>query len=132
MKKLKKIIKTNREEKGFTLVEVLFSFLLLLIAILFMTNIIIYSLEGNKKSRIRLEVSQKLVYCKNQLLSKSFDSEELKDGHTSIDEPLFRIDWNINSISPTLKKIKLSILYKTLKKQIYFYKSKYIKEVKND
>lgn len=119
-------------ENGFTLIEVLVSWLLVLLALLFISKIIVFSFDGIKKSRIRLEITQKLETCKNQLLSKPFDSQELKDGHSSIDDGVFRVTRDISSLCLTLKEIKLSIAYKTLSKQIYFYKSMYIKEVKND
>jgi prepilin-type N-terminal cleavage/methylation domain-containing protein len=134
MKDIKKIkkMKSQEKEKGFTLIELLVSLLLVLLALLFMFNIIIFSIDGSKKSHIRLQLSQKLESCKNRLLSKSFDSVELKDGYLSIDEDPFKICQTINSISPVLKKIKISISYRSLTRQIFFYKSKYIKEVKND
>ncbi len=119
-------------ENGFTLIEVMASWLLVLLAILFIFKIIVFSFDGIKKSRIRLEIAQKLETCKNQLLSKPFDSDELEDGHSSTDDGLFRVTRDISSLSLTLKEIKLSIAYKTLNKQIYFYKSMTIKEVKND
>jgi prepilin-type N-terminal cleavage/methylation domain-containing protein len=134
MKDIKKIekMKSQEKEKGFTLIELLVSLLLVLLALLFIINIIVFSIDGNKKSYIRLQLSQKLESCKNLLLSKPFDSAELKDGHSSTDEEPFKINQDINSISPVLKKIKMSISYKSLTRQIFFYKSKYIKEVKND
>jgi prepilin-type N-terminal cleavage/methylation domain-containing protein len=134
MKNIKKIekMKSQEKEKGFTLIELLVSLLLVLLALLFIFNIIVFSIDGSKKSHIRLHLSQKLESCKNRLLSKPFDSEELKDGHSSIDEKPFKIYQAINSISPVLKKIKISISYRSLTRQIFFYKSRYIKEVKND
>lgn len=119
-------------ENGFTLIEVMASWLLVLLAILFISKIIVFSFDGIKKSRIRLEITQKLETCKNQLLSKPFAAEELKDGHSSIDDGLFKVTRHISSLSLTLKAIKLSIAYKTLSKQVYFYKSMTIKEVQND
>jgi prepilin-type N-terminal cleavage/methylation domain-containing protein len=125
-------MKQQEKEKGVTLVELLISLMLVLVALLYLSNIFVFSIDGTKKSLIRLHLSQKLEFKKNLLLSKSFDSEELKDGHYSIDEDLFKIYQDIISISPTLKRIKISIFYKSLSRQIFFYKSKYIKEVKND
>lgn len=131
LKKIKKM-KQQEKEKGFTLVELLVSLMLILVALLYISNIIIFSINGSKKSYIRLQVLQKLEFCKNLLLSKPFDSAELKDGHSSVDEAPFKTYQDIISISPTLKRIKISVFYKSLSRQIFFYKSKYIKEVKND
>jgi prepilin-type N-terminal cleavage/methylation domain-containing protein len=131
LKQIKKV-KQQEKEKGFTLVELLISLMLILVALLFILNIIVFSIDGSKKSYIRLQLSQKSESYKNVLLSKPFDSMELQDGQSSIDEAPFKIYQDIISISPTLKRIKISIFYKSLSRQIYFYKSKYIKEVKND
>lgn len=127
-----KMKRLNENEGGFTLIEVLVSWVLVLLALLFVGDIIIFSINGTGMSRTRMEMSQKLEACKNELLAKPFDSAELEDGSfSSIDGP-FKINRHINSVSSTLKKVTLSITYKILCKQIYFYKSKYIEEVDND
>ena len=63
LKKIKKM-KQQEKEKGFTLVELLVSLMLILVALLFILNIIVFSIDGSKKSYIRLQVSQKLESCK--------------------------------------------------------------------
>jgi prepilin-type N-terminal cleavage/methylation domain-containing protein len=134
-KKMKNTVglkKMKSKESGFTLIELLFTMLLVLLALLLMSNVIIRSIDGNKKSYIRFQLSQELESGKNRLLSKPFDSEELKNGCYAVQEKYFKIVRSISSLSPTLKIIKLSISYKTLTRQIFFYKSRYIKEVYND
>ena len=113
--------------KGFTLIETLVSLVLIALAILLIAKVIVCAFDGHKKSRIRLNVSQELEFCKNQLLSKSFDSDELKVGSYSKKENHIKKNWQIKSITPTLKIIHLVISYKGLTKRVYFYKSKYIK-----
>lgn len=132
MKHTSRTIKRKSKEKGFSLIELLFTMLLVLAALLLMSNVIIRSIDGNKKSYIRFQLSQKLESGKNRLLSKPFDSEELKDGRSVTQEDSFKVVRSISSLSPTLKVITLSISYKTLTRQIFFYKSRYIKEVYND
>jgi len=116
-----------RYNKGFTLIETLVSLLLIAMAILLIAKVIVCAFDGLKKSRIRLNVSQEMESCKNQLLSKSFDCNELKAGSYSKKENHIKKNWEIKSITPTLKIIHLSISYKGLTKRVYFYKSKYIK-----
>lgn len=119
-------------EGGFTLVEALVSWALVLLALLFVGDIIIFSINGTGMSRTRIEMSQRLESYKNELLTKPFDSTELLVGSFSFVDGPFKITRHIADVSSTLKKVTLSITYKTLCKQLYFYKSKYIEEVDND
>ncbi|MCU0286796.1 MAG: hypothetical protein MUF15_10400 [Acidobacteria bacterium] len=121
-----------KNEMGFTLVEVMVSWLLVLLALLFVGDIIIFCINGTGMSRVRMEIAQKLEACKTELSAKPFDAVELADGFSSVVEAPFKINRHIETLNPTLKKITVSITYKTLRKQIYFYKSKYIKEITND
>ena len=130
MKQLKQV--KNNDNDGFTLIEVIVSWLLVLLALLFVGDIIIFSVSGTGMSRIRMEISQKLESCKTELAAKAFDSMEFDNGTSSTVDGPFKINRHITSLSPTLKRVTLSITYKTLSKQIYFYKSKYIEEVDND
>jgi Tfp pilus assembly protein PilV len=121
-----------KNEGGFTLIEVIVSWVLVLLALLFVGDIIIFAVNGTGMSRIRIEISQKLEACKNELAGKPFDSAELEAGYYSSNEGPFKINIQIDGLSSTLKKVTLAITYKTLCKKIYFYKSKYIEEVDND
>jgi len=134
MKKYEELEKTARGQTqgGFTLIETLVSWALVLLGILFISRVVIFSLDGLKKTRIRLEISQKVESYKNRLLSKPFHSPDLADGFDCLEEGLYKIDRYISSISPTLKKIKFVISYKILTRQLIFYKSKFIREVRND
>lgn len=127
-----KMKRLNENEGGFTLIEVIVSWVLVLLALLFVSDIIIFSINGTGMSRTRMEMSQKLESFKTQLAAKPFNSEELEGGSFSTVEGPFKINCHIVSLSSTLKKVRLSITYKTLCKQIYFYRSKYIEEVDND
>ena len=119
-------------ERGFTLVEIIVSWMLVLLSLLFVCRIVVFAFDSFKKSRIRLQMTQKLESSKNLLLSKPFQSTDLSAGHTAGEDGLFKIDQEITDLSPTLKRIRLSISYKILTRQIIFYKSKYIPGVKND
>ncbi len=137
MRHYKDINRKMMKEKGFTLVETLFSLLLILLAILLMTRVIICAVDGLKKSRIRFNTIQEIESRKNRLLSTPFDSVELEDGSYSKEENHFKMKWIIKSITPTLKVIDLWVSYRGLTKRAYFYRSKFIKnnretEEKND
>lgn len=134
MKKLEELEKMVRVQTqgGFTLVETLVSWALVLLGIIFICRVVVFSLDGLKKSRIRLEISQKVESYKNRLLSKPFQSPDLVDGFDCLEDGFYKIDRYISSISPTLKKIKFVISYKVLTRQFIFYKSKFIREVNND
>jgi prepilin-type N-terminal cleavage/methylation domain-containing protein len=122
----------SQKKKGFTLIEVLISLLLVLIALLSISRILIFTLEGNKKSFVLSQLTQQLESYKDKLISLQFDSKELEPGTTTILDHPFKTVKTISNISPTLKIIRLSIIYEAIIQSIYFYKSKYIKEVKND
>jgi Tfp pilus assembly protein PilV len=119
-------------QRGFTLVEIIVSWMLVLLSLLFICRVVVFAFDSFKKSRIRLHMSQKLESAKDLLLSKPFHSSDLEEGYTAVEEGLFKIDRKITDLSATLKRIRLSISYKTLTRQLIFYKSKYIQEVKND
>lgn len=137
MKKINVLEKTDRRrrqegQEGFTVIEAIVSWMVVILGLLFIGRILVFSFDGLKKSRIRLEMSQEVESYKNRLLSKPFLSPDLADGFVRLEDGEFKIDRYISSISPTLKKIKFVITYKVLTRQFIFYKSKFIREVSND
>ena len=136
-KKNKKQFKKPEKDSGFTIIETLFSLLLISLALMSISQMITAAIGAQKKSSLRFNMQQKIEYCRNQLLSKSFAAAELEEGSYSTAENPLKINWDIKNISPTLKFIHLSVSYKKITKKAYFYKSRYIKnneptEVKND
>ncbi|NIM13654.1 MAG: hypothetical protein GTO45_16170 [Candidatus Aminicenantes bacterium] len=126
---------------GFTILETFIALLIAALALVLVSNIIVSAIGVHKRSYIRLQITQKIESCKNQLLSKPFDAAELQDGHYSKEDHLFILKQDIISITPTLKIIHISVIYKykyhRITKKTYFYKSKYInapisKEVNHD
>lgn len=122
----------KKSEKGFTLIETIFSLLIVFIALIFICKTLIFSIYTNRNSLIRFEIIQKYEYYKYYLYSKSFNSNELKKGDYSKHEKFFKINWTVKNITTSLKKIKIKISYKNLTKQNFIYKSKFIKEIKNE
>ncbi len=125
---------TRKNQKGFTLIETMISLVLVSMGLILISNIILFSMDAHRKSTIRFNMLQKLEYYKTKLITRPFDSSELQDGSYARDDEKFKLSWSIKSITPTLKKIRLTILYQgtVFNKKIYFYKSKFIKEMKND
>ncbi len=126
----KKVLGQNRN--GFTLIDSLFSLILIILALLFITKIFFFSMKGNQRSFTRLQLSQEMETCKNRFLSKPFHSPELAEGRATSENDRLKIASTIHTISPGLKKITLSVSSQYLTRQTYFYKSRYIKEVKYD
>jgi Tfp pilus assembly protein PilV len=126
-KKNKKQFKKPGKGSGFTIIETLFSLLLISLALVSISQMITAAIDAQKKSTLRFNMQQKIEYCRGQLASKSFAAAELEEGnYSSLENPL-KINWDINNISPTLKLIHLSVSYKKITKEAYFYISKYIK-----
>jgi hypothetical protein len=113
--------------KGFTIIETLFSLLLVSLALVFISQVIISSINGQRKSNIWFNMQQEIETCRAKLVSKSFDDIELAEGSYSTTSGMLQMSWNIKNISPTLKLIQLAVRYKQITKKAFFYKSKYIK-----
>jgi Tfp pilus assembly protein PilV len=126
-KKNKKRFKKPGNDSGFTIIETLFSLLLISLALVSISQMITAAIDAQKKSTLRFNMQQKIEYCRNQLVSKSFAAAELEEGSYSIVENPLKINWDIKNISPALKLIHLSVSYKKITKKAYFYISKYIK-----
>ena len=119
-----------KANQGFTILETLISLMLIALGVVLVSNIIVSAIDVYKKTQLRFQAEQGIEWRRNQLLSRAFDAAELHDGHYLKEDSRFRMNWDIKSITPTLKLIDLSITYKynyyRLTKKAYFYKSKYI------
>jgi Tfp pilus assembly protein PilV len=125
--KNKKQFKKPGTDNGFTIIETLFSLLLISLALMSISQMITAAIDAQKKSTLRFNMQQKIEYCRAKLVSTSFTAAELEEGSYSSPAPPLKINWDIKDISPTLKLIHLSVSYKKITKQAYFYISKYIK-----
>ena len=120
------IKKKDKKSKGFSLIEVLFSLLIVSLALISIGRCITYSLAEQRKSVIRFTMVQEMENCINSLLAKDFASLDLSDGNYEKVEREIAFTWKIESLSTTLKRVKLSVSYNVYKKKVYFYKSKFI------
>lgn len=125
--KNKKQLKKPEKDSGFTIIETLFSLLLISLALVSISQMITAAIDAQKKSTLRFNMQQKIESCRAQLVSKSFAAAELEEGSYSTLENPLKINWDIKNISPTFKLIHLSVTYKKITKEAYFYISKYIK-----
>ena len=116
----------RKKTRGFTLIEVLVSLLLVTMAVVFISQTLITGIEIQRKSAIRFHLLQELENCKNELNCKSFDDVDLKQGSYSKKIAAAEICWDISDISPTLKIIRLVISAKYAARRSYFFKSRYI------
>lgn len=122
---MKKKTNTLAIHHGVTLLEALISLTLILLAIMFVTRILIHSLDVDRKSRLRLKINQIFTGEVHRLLSRPFDSEELSAGSHSRQEKDILARWQVEDVSPTLKRFKMTIVYQERTKQGYFYKSRF-------
>ncbi len=124
----------NMKTNGFTLVETMVSFMLISLALVSISIFTANAFNGNAMSNARFMMWQEIESRKNGLLSKPFNSTELKTGSYSEETRLFTVKWNIRSISGTLKAVRLNISYRNTygKRTVQsdFYKSKYINPIK--
>ena len=113
--------------KGFTIIETFFSILLILLALVFTAKMMECAFDAQRKSKVRFNMSQLSEIYKNRLLSKPFEAGALKEGRYTKQDGPFKMNWDIDDVSPHLKTVRFSISYKQLTKQSFFYISKYIK-----
>ena len=123
------IFESKINEIGFTLVEVMFSLLLVSLAMLFLMKVTVQVFHLNRQSTIRFYMNHRLTAKKNQLMSKPFDSSSLVSGKYKEAAKGYELNWVIVDIDSTLKKITVSLRWEKQILKVFLYKSKYIKEV---
>ena len=113
--------KKETKNNGFTLIEVLVSLILIALTLVSAARIISFALDAYRKSVIRFTMVQEMENCRNELLAKPFDSIDLADGEYTKQDGKIILNWHIESLSPEIKRVRLSVSYKVHKKKIYFY-----------
>jgi len=116
----------SNSSPGFTLFETLVSLVLVLMGVLFVTQLIFFSLDYCKKSELRLHMQQKLQSESHLLSSKPYEAKELKQGIYSKEDKPFNISWEVSDLTPTIKKITLTVAHKQFSRKISLFKSKYL------
>jgi prepilin-type N-terminal cleavage/methylation domain-containing protein len=118
--------------KGFTLIEMLVSLALLMLAVLFSARILFFALDQSRQSGLRFRLIETGNYYKNYLSSLPFSAPELADGSHRQDSRTFMVTWLVQPAEVGLKKIKLLVAGPHYSMPIAFFKSNFIQEVKND
>ena len=122
----------HKKNRGFTLIEILISMLLITISTLFLLKCMMVSLNGVKNSNLRFMAGQILENKKNSLLGMASGSPLLCEGERveKVDDIKIRI--KITNISEFLKKIILVASGKGYRSVSVFYRSEIIWEGKNE
>jgi prepilin-type N-terminal cleavage/methylation domain-containing protein len=118
--------------KGFTLIEMLVSLSLLLLAVLFSARVTIFVLGQARNSQMRFRLIEKLDYYKNYLSSLSLGAPELAEGEHRKESREFNVSWRVAAAGTFLKRIELLAAVPGYSLPLVFYKSKFIQEVRND
>jgi prepilin-type N-terminal cleavage/methylation domain-containing protein len=116
--------------KGFSLIEVLVSTFIILLAVLLIGRALIFSLSMLKDSRERFSLQTLYSNYNNKLNSLPFDSIELSAGEYSHKHSCLTVKWKILDLSYSLKKISLRVFDKKREKTGYFYHSLLLKRRK--
>jgi prepilin-type N-terminal cleavage/methylation domain-containing protein len=118
--------------KGFTLIEIMVSLSLLMLAVLASARITVFALEQSRRSNLRFRLLEKLDYYKNYLSSLSFAAPELAAGEHGEENGEFKVSWRVQVASPFLKCVRLTAAAPQYALPLLFYKSKYFPEVSHD
>ena len=119
-------------KKGFTLIETLVSLALLMLAVLFSARILIFALGQSRQANLRFRLIETGDYYKNHLSSLSFSAPDLANGSHRQDSQKFIVTWRVEPAEAGLKRINLLVAGPNYLLPMVFYKSHFIKEVKND
>ena len=112
--------------RGFTLSEMLVSLVLVFIGALFILRVLIFSLDYCRKSRLRLDVQQKLQSESHWLMSRPYGADVLSRGKYSKEDDVFRITWNVSQAGPEIKRIELTVQSGHHSGKICLFKSRYL------
>ncbi len=103
----------QKKHPGFTLVEFLVSFTLVMLLLTGTTQLTIHSLLTKRNADLNLKTAELASSLLEYFKSLPYESEELKEGLKSetVQEEdsleTFRQEWRVENISPNLKKIEV-------------------------
>lgn len=100
--------------KGFSLVEVLISFALLIFLLIGTAHLTLHALLIKKKAEENLKIAKLIALKLESLKAKSFEDQALKEGTyeetvESNGKEKFRLVWAIEDIHPRLKRVRMEI-----------------------
>lgn len=121
-----------KRQSGFTLIEVSISLLLVSIAFVSFCKIIVFSLREVERSSVRSLVNRVSINEKNRLLSEKFSTTKLAIGTREFISEKVNVKITVKNQSTSLKRVLIIAHFKGYFTKKIFYKSKYIRELKNE
>jgi prepilin-type N-terminal cleavage/methylation domain-containing protein len=115
--------------KGFTLIEILVSLSLVLLAVLLGSRVTVAVLGQSRLAAQRFRMAEMLDYYKNYLSSLPMAAPELADGGHSRIEREFRVGWRVESDGSFLKRVGLEVAGPRGSLRLVLFRSQFIQEV---
>ena len=122
----------KNEFKGFTLIEVLVSMILISFASIFLMKCMITSLNSIKNSNIRFQVINAIEIKKTSLRVQNFKSPPLSEGKSKESSGNVHISTTIKDLSSGLKKVTLTGMSGKYRVISVFHISESIREGKDE
>lgn len=116
--------------KGFTLIETLAGFSLLMIAVLSSTRILVSTLAWTRQARERFRLVEALDYYKNYLSSLSAAAPEIEAGTHRRSEDGVRLEWRVEAAGACLQRVRLAAASGRLRLGLVLYRSRFIQAVR--
>jgi len=116
--------------KGFTLIETLAAFSLLLLAVLSSTRILVSALAWTRQARERFRLVEKLDYYKNYLSSLPLAAADLAAGDHARSEEGVRLEWRVEAAGAFLQRVRLGAAAGRLRLRLSLYRSRFIQAVR--
>jgi type II secretory pathway component PulJ len=116
--------------KGFTLIETLAAFSLLLLAVLSSTRILVSTLAWTRQARERFRLVEKLDYYKNYLSSLPPAAADLAAGAHARSEEGVRVEWRVEAAGAFLQRVRLAAVAGRLRLRLVLYRSQFIQAVR--
>ena len=79
-----------------------------------------------------MRITEELESEKNKILAMPFGSLLLESRYAQFKRGPYDLSKKITVLSPTLMRIDISLIYENVTQKLFLFKSKLLKEVKND
>lgn len=129
MNETERNLKQGIHPKGFTVMEVLVSLVLVLMVLLGVLRMISAAFDGYRNAGEAFRMYQRMDEFRSRMLSESFDSIKWQTGEYNLQDQWFDIKWSIRHVTPGLKVVRLRFIRKRngVTRSSSFYKSRHIK-----
>lgn len=117
-------------DKGFTLIETMAAFALLLLAALSSTRILVSALAWTRQAQERFRLVEKLDYYKNYLSSLPAEAADLAVGDHARREEGLTVEWRVEAADAFLQRVRLAAVAGRLSLSLVLYRSRLIQAVR--